>query len=167
MGTNQNESELLFTADDGNSRTQQKSVAPFALFAGEFSFRPDLFPETIRVRKKRNLDRSQNFCAGEDVTDNGSENREIHITGRVRGSEKDVFDAILDWSDTLILTSATWSGEVHIAEGEYEGPAGYYPPTGEMYWQYTVDLVSTGPGEPEGLGTGTGGGGGGVAFNDL
>lgn len=129
--------------------TQRKNVAPFAIY-GTVDFAPDLFPETIRVTKQRNLDRTEHFCKGEDVTDNGSKNRDIHITGKMRGTERDYFDALLEVSDPAVLTSATWSGEVRVAEGEYEGPTGYHPPSGDLYWQYTIDLVSTGATSREG-----------------
>lgn len=148
--------------------TQPKEVAPFLIIGDGVLFRPRFFPDTIRVTKPRNLDRDKNFCKGEDVTDNGSKNRDIHLTGRMLGSEMNSFDNLVESSNALTMTSASWSGEIRVAEGEHEGPNGYHPPSGDMFWKYTLDLVSTGRDERDGgVGNGiiddgeTGGGGSG------
>jgi hypothetical protein len=110
-------------------------------------FAPRYYPDTFRVRKERNLDRSKNFCSGEDVSDKGSKNREIHIAGVITSDEKDTFDRMCDVSEYFELTSATWSGEVRVEMGEYEGPTGYHSITDSSLFQYTLDLVSTGTDE--------------------
>lgn len=125
------------------SAREKVEAAPFAI-TGEYRFSPKHSPERIQVSRERNLDRTQNFCKGEDVSDNGTENREIHISGRMLGPEKDRFDQLLNADVTIDMTSATWSGEVRVASGEYEGPTGWHPPTGYYYYDYRLDLVSTG-----------------------
>lgn len=134
-----------FSGSDDDGESRKREAAPFAITGGR-AFLPQYFPETIRVRKQRNLDRSQNFCKGEDVTDNGSKNREIHITGKLVGLEKNSFDNLVDYDEPVDMTSATWSGEVRVKEGEYEGPTGWDPQSGFYYYDYTLDLVSTGAG---------------------
>lgn len=122
----------------------ENPAIPFAI-TGETQFTPRFFPETIRVTKERRLDRKQGVCEDEVVSDNGSKNRDIHISGRLRGeAEKQALDALGDSSDVLTVTSTTWSGDVRIANIEYEGPVGWHPPTGELDWSYTLDVVSTG-----------------------
>jgi hypothetical protein len=134
-----------FGGGDGSEEARKREAAPFAITGGR-AFLPQYFPETIRVRRQRNLDRSQNFCKGEDVTDNGAKNREIHITGKLVGLEKNSFDRLVDYDGPVDMTSATWSGEVRVKEGEYEGPTGWDPQSGFYYYDYTLDLVSTGAG---------------------
>lgn len=118
-------------------------AAPFAI-TGYRRFTPDIFPSRIRPRKVRNLDRTKNFCRGQDVSDNGSENFEVHVTGTMLGPEKEQFLTLLEADQPVDMTSPTWSGEVRVSEGEYEGPTGWHPPTGYFYYEYTLDLVATG-----------------------
>jgi hypothetical protein len=134
---------------DTDSRQQ-----PFVVEGSVARFAPQLFPETIRVRKQRKLNRTQGFCAGEDVVDEGTKNREVHVTGRLRGFEIEAFHDLLDTGEPMELTSSTWSGEVYVKEGEVEGPDGYFPRDNELYWTYTLDLVSTGLDEPQNSGNG-------------
>lgn len=135
-----------------NQDSEQVEKAPFAIL-GPIRFAPRFHPEPIRVRKVRNLNRTKNHCKGEDVSDDGSENREIHITGRAIGNETELLDALGDSDGLFDLSSSTWSGEVRISEVEYEGPVGWDPRSGYYYYSYTIDLVATGPDEsPEGSG---------------
>lgn len=124
---------------------------PFALI-GEVEFVPEHSPEVIRVRKVRNLDRSENFCKGQDISDDGSENREIHITGTIIGDERDVLDRVPESDEPFDLASSTWSGEVRVSECEYEGPTGWHPESGRYYYEYTLDLIETGVQQETGSG---------------
>lgn len=108
----------------------------------DLSFRPRYSPERIRVRKERNLDRSESFCEGEDVSDTGSKNREIHISGRIRDSATNVFDAVLDEGSRFTLICAAGTYRVYVDEGEYDGVQGRDGKTGENLWQYSLDLVA-------------------------
>lgn len=127
-----------------NTDNRSMQSAPFVI-TGEATFVPTLHPGTIRVRKQRNLNRQKGFCGGENISDNGSKNRDIHITGRVIGeNERDTAMALGDTSKPVTMSSATWSGEVRIKEVEIEGPTGWYPPREAMFWEYTIDVVSTG-----------------------
>lgn len=129
------------------------NAAPFSLVTQDIwlpltddfiYFGPKYFPDRIQVKRERNLNRKQNFCKGEDVTDNGAKNRDIHIKGRLVGDELEEFDELLEHDDELEMTSATWSGEVRLAQGEYEGPTGMDGESGDLIWEYRLDLVSTG-----------------------
>lgn len=126
--------------------TSKPDSAPFALIGTVVSFLPTFYPETVRVTRQRNLDRTQNFCSGEDVTDNGSKNPDIHVTGRMVGDEKEAFEDAIDVDGVFDMTSPAKSAEVRVAEGEFEGPVGWDPNSGAYHFQYTIDLVSTGAG---------------------
>jgi hypothetical protein len=129
----------------GGAETVSK---PFVL-VGETNFAPRFFPETIRVRKEREIDRTSNYCKGEDVSDSGSKNREIHINGLLLGPEKELFDSLADNADILTMSSTTWSGSVRVKRIEYEGPQMYHPPSEDFFWEYTLDLVEVGGTENE------------------
>lgn len=132
------------TTEEGRSKPRQQ---PFAVRGNGIQFTPFIFPERIQVTKERNLDRKQDYCAGEDVTDNGSKNRDIHITGRITNDELTSLNHLGDSDNTHTMVSATWSGEVRVKSVEFEGPVGWYPPANSMLWKYRVDLVSTGKDE--------------------
>jgi hypothetical protein len=139
--------EIPDELEDGDAREpSEPRAAPFAMIGESVSFLPTFYPETIRVRRQRNLDRTQNFCSGEDVTDNGSKNPEIHLTGRMVGSEKDDFEDVLDVDGTFEMTSPAKSAEVRVIEGEFEGPVGWDPNASAYHFQYTIDVVTTGAG---------------------
>lgn len=136
------------------SEAEKLESEPFALVEQEDDdtsdgFYPEFTPETIRPRKVRNLDRTENFCKGENVSDEGAENREIHVTGRMVGPEKDALDAVADSGMKFDMASATWSGRVYVSEVEYEGPDGWDPDSGYFYYTYTIDLVEAGMERPE------------------
>lgn len=123
---------------------------PFALDGDDSRFAPDVYPETLRVTKERSLNRRDNFCGGEDVTDQGPKNKEIHISGYLKEERKDDIWNISDYAQKLDLTSPTWSGEVRVETAELDGPLGLNPESQQRYWKYTLDLVSTGKDEPGG-----------------
>lgn len=115
---------------------------------GNGSFAPRFYPETIRVSKQQNLNREESFCGAENVSNNGSKNRDVHIAGRLVGeAEKRAFERVIEDRGTLVVSSTTWSGEAYIKEGELEGPVAIDGQTDAFHWQYTLDLVSTGPDE--------------------
>lgn len=120
----------------------------FELFAEGISFAPFFYPDRVVVGKEHNLARDGSPCGGEDVDNIGSKNKEIHVTGIIRQHEKHALEAIIDYSEPLELISMSWSGEVVVEDGEFEGPIGVDAHTGEFHWQYTINLVSTGEDEP-------------------
>jgi hypothetical protein len=126
---------------------QQHSVF---LLQGPVQFGPFYAPSRLSVSKERDLSRQGNFCGGEDVTDLGGKNRDVHVSGRILASEVYAFEALLDNDDPLDLTTAGWSGEVMVKGGEYEGPVGTDPVRKEYFFTYSLDLVSTGIDEPDG-----------------
>lgn len=139
------------TATGGEQSAGLVTSKPFILIGDSGTiFAPRFFPDRLQVTKERELDRSSNFCKGEDVIDKGSKNRDIHVNGRLIGAEKKALDRVGDDGDTFTLSSTTWSGEVMVKTVEYEGPQGYHPPTDSLFWEYTMDLVSTGRDEADG-----------------
>lgn len=129
---------------------------PFVLDDGTAQFAPTVFPNTLRATKTRNLNRSSNFCGGEDVSDQGMENKEIHASGYVKQSNTAAVWNVANEAALVELTSPVWSGEVRVEETELSGPSGYDPDTQEFYFEYTFDLVSTGKDEPGGPATESG-----------
>lgn len=128
----------------------------FLLSGPWFYFAPFFAPSRIENSKERNLDRKENFCGGEDVSDIGSKNREIHVSGILRQSEIDAFDEIVENSDKLDLVTGGWSGEVQVAAGDWEGPIAVDPQSGETLYNYSFDFVSTGYDEKDHKGIGNG-----------
>jgi hypothetical protein len=128
------------------------TVQSVFLLSGSATFEPFYAPKRISISKERELNRQGNFCGGEDVTDMGSKNRAIHISGRFLESELTRFEVLLDHPDPLDLSVPGWSdgGQVMISEGEYEGPLGVDPRKGEHFFKYSLDLVSTGRDESDG-----------------
>lgn len=136
--------DVEMAAFEGNDSDGNPGRSIPFLLDGPVQFAPTYYPETIRVTKERNLNRSENFCRGEDVSDTGSKNRDIHVTGIMVGEEeKQAFNDLLDSGRTFDMSSTTWSGEVYVSTGDYEGPTGYDARAGAQQYQYTVDLVST------------------------
>lgn len=121
----------------------------FAIY-GPTSFTPHYIPRRFSFSKNREINRTENFCGGEDIEDLGSKNREIHISGLIRRSEVGAFNNLMDGSEPLDLISPGWSGEVRVVDGEYEGPKSTDPMNGENLYQFTLNLVSTGKDEANG-----------------
>ncbi|UBF22609.1 hypothetical protein HRTV-25_gp28 [Halorubrum tailed virus 25] len=115
----------------------------FAIY-GLDDFAPRYVPNRFSFSKERNLDRSENFCGGEDVEDLGSKNREVHISGRIRHRELTAFHNLLDTDVPVDMISPGWSGEVRVLDGEFDGPRGRDPATNEYLYQYSLNVVSTG-----------------------
>ncbi|TQQ81847.1 hypothetical protein [Halonotius roseus] len=111
------------------------------------SFAPWYSPKRINVTKDRDLNRQDNFCGGEDVTDLGEKNSDIHVSGRLLKSELSSFKNSLGSSETFDLTTEGFNGEVRVGGGEYEGPIGKDAETREFFFSYSLDLVSTGKDE--------------------
>lgn len=113
------------------------------------AFTPSFFPETLRERKARELDRQRGFCGGENVSDTGSKNTEFHIQGKLVGeTEKFLCRAVAAHGQAVEMVSTLWTGEVYMKEMEMEGPVGWYPPRGGFIYEYTIDVVSSGRDEP-------------------
>jgi hypothetical protein len=136
---------------------REKELASFTLIpvgnsfdiGGGAVFVPSYYPENVRVRRQRQLDRQRGFCGGEKVNDTGSKNMEIHVQGMMLGEgEKSSLYRISGVGRSLELVSETWSGECYLKEFEVEGPVGWYPPRSAFIYEYTMDLVSSGIDDP-------------------
>jgi hypothetical protein len=123
--------------------TSPSVIAPgasFELSNAEMVFAPLFYPSEIVVSKERRHSRQDNFCAGEDVSDIGSKNRELHIAGKIRANETAAFNTLLDQHQPLDLLCDEWSGEVVIESGEYKRFA-------LDVYEYKLNVVSTGANE--------------------
>lgn len=141
----------------GAPNTPSKNIAenadvsvPFILDDGTTIFAPDVFPNTLRATKERNINRSSNFCGGEDVSDQGMKNKDIHVSGYVKQDKTASVWNVVNEGALVELTSPIWSGEVRVKETELSGPSGYDPDSQKFYFEYVFDLVSTGKDEPGG-----------------
>lgn len=141
---------MVNLGDLGGGRGKPRQQ-PFAILAdGSSAFTPAIYPERIQVTKERDLNRSKNYCKGEDVADNGTKNREVHINGRMTRASLDDLNEVIDSGEEYTLVSATWSGQVLMDSLEIEGPDGWWPQQNTMLWSYRIDAVSTGMDESEG-----------------
>lgn len=133
-------------SDTGPVSSEAGRGTPFVLQNNEqnITFAPRYFPETFRRVKERDLNRKDQFCEGENVTDQGGKNWNIHVVGRVLTQELSVYDRVAEEGKELLLTSLSWSGEVLVDTCELEGPVAWDPQQNQYQWRYTADLVSTG-----------------------
>lgn len=138
----------LTSGGDNSDSTSSTAQAPF-LLSGDTVFGPHYAPKRLSVSKERELNRQENFCGGEDVTDLGSKNRDIHVSGVLREDELVAFESLLDSKSVLDLTTHGWGGEVRVKSGEYEGPIGKDSQTRGYLFGYSLDLVSTGRDESD------------------
>lgn len=139
--------------DAGRARTQNPtdpSKQSVFLLYGSATFEPFYAPARISISKERDLNRQGNFCGGEDVTDMGSKNRALHVSGKFLESELSRFEVLLDHSEALDVATPGWGGEVMVEAGEYEGPLGVDPRTREHFFKYSLDIISTGTDESDG-----------------
>ncbi|MFC6717884.1 hypothetical protein ACFQGT_09615 [Natrialbaceae archaeon GCM10025810] len=124
---------------------------PFRIRGNGVYFAPTYVPDRIQIAKERNLVRHANFCGLEDVFEVHAKNREVHVTGTILHSELGSFERVLDHNDVADLSTPGWSGKIRVVQGDYEGPVGWDPRSGDYLWGYTLDLVSTGEDEAEHL----------------
>lgn len=136
--------EDLLSGGESSQTPPDPSAQSAFLLTGDITFGPFYSPKRISVSKERELNRQETFCGGEDVTDLGSKNREIHIAGRLLESELEAFEGLLDNNEPLDMTTPGWTGEIMVKSGEYEGPVGRDSRTREYFFQYSLDVVSTG-----------------------
>lgn len=114
------------------------------MLTGPTTLAPFYVPERMSIDKERKLDKSDNFCGGQDITDMGSKNRVLHIAGKLRSSEVGVFNTVLNKNDPFDIVTPAWSGQVRVETGELEGPIGIDPINKMTLFKYSLDVVSTG-----------------------
>lgn len=134
---------MIKTGPIGGGRGSS-SRSEFYLGNNGIYFAPFFSPSRVSNSKERNLHWDENFCGGEDVTDTGSKNRDIHIAGLIKESEIASFDRIVESNDPHVLVVDGWEGEVRVKSGEWEGPVAFEPQSQERLFQYSFDFVSTG-----------------------
>ncbi len=125
-----------------------RGASQFGIYGNGVDFAPFFLPDRFQVTKERNLVQHANFCGLEDVFEVHGHNREIHIAGKLRHSELEKFDRVIDHNQTAKLDTPAWSGEIRVRKGEYEGPVSWEPQTQQYLWEFSLDLISTGLSEP-------------------
>jgi len=115
-----------------------------SLDSDDISLEPEYYPERVNPSKKRNLEREENLCEGEEITDTGGKNHDLHIRGFILDSEKSDFWDVLDAGDKFELVSMPWSGNVYVKSGKLEGPKGIDNREREWVYEYTIKLVAAG-----------------------
>lgn len=131
----------VYSGESGAGFSVSQNV--FALY-GPVGLAPFYVPARISVGKEREVDREESFCHGEDVTDMGAKNRDIHVSGLLLQSELQTFNDLLDSGEKHELITPAWSGEVLVADGDLDGPKGTDSRTREWLFQFALNLVSTG-----------------------
>ncbi|NUC72539.1 hypothetical protein HTZ84_09495 [Haloterrigena sp. SYSU A558-1] len=124
----------------------------FYITSSGLTFAPTYVPTRISISKSRNLNREDNFCGTEDVSDLGSKNREVHVSGVLRESEIPSFGNLLNANYPLTIISPGWSGEIRVMDGECEGPRAFDPRNREPLYKYSLNVLSTGKNEGDGHG---------------
>ena len=109
----------------------------FELSNEEMVFAPQAYPTTVKPSKERNKSRQDNVCEGETVTDTGSKNIEVLVSGYMPFSERGAFFRLLAEGGDLDLLAEEWSGQVQVVDGECER-------SGIDTLSYTINLLSTG-----------------------
>lgn len=130
----------------GSGNISEEKGVPFVLENSEIgaTFAPTYFPETFRRVKEYDLERELGFCGGENVSNLGVKNYNIHVVGRALTEEVQYYDAVVEEGEPLLMTSLGWSGEAIVNSAELEGPVATDPQHDQYHWMYTIDLVSTG-----------------------
>ena len=137
----------ISSPDGSNQQTGSRyrnAGQPFAIQGGA-EFVPYYHPQKVVEVKERTPSRNENFCDGEDVSDNGSKNREFTVIGRALRSELADLTAIGDHTGPLTLVSSLFSGEVFVQKVKKKDTHGGWDPFVEqMTFEYTLDILSSG-----------------------
>lgn len=126
-----------------NKKAPSLSALPDFSLTGPVNFEPTYYPERVKPSKKRELDREAGLCNGEQVTDTGSKNKDIHVSGYILESEKSTFWDLLDSGEELKMIAMPWSGHVYVKDGDLEGPLGIDNQQGEWVYEYTMTVVES------------------------
>lgn len=107
-------------------------------------FRPVYYPDRVSVSKARNLNTEDSMCEGQYVTDSGGENRKIHVKGVVLQKNIPSFDALVDLGEPVDLLCEQGEWEVYVEDSKLEGPRAWDGAEKSWWFDYTLDLVSSG-----------------------
>ncbi|MFC7165859.1 hypothetical protein [Halospeciosus flavus] len=138
-----------YSLGGGGGRPAISGQDTFFVYGSGVTFAPTYVPTRISVSKERNLNREDNFCGTEDVSDLGSKNREVHISGLIRESELDSLGNLLDANFPMRVIAPGWSGEIRVMDGEFEGPRAFDPQNREPLYKYSLNVLSTGSDEAQ------------------
>lgn len=115
-------------------------------------FGPTYYPDRFTQTKKKDLDRSGQQCAGENISVEKEKNREFHVAGVVLERNVPRLQQLLDHEGPVeVISPLTPSGgmECILKSGELGEDSGYDPHAAEWMFDYKLDLVSTGDDEYE------------------
>jgi len=130
------------------------SLPDFSLISDSVDFEPEYYPERVKPSRERNIDREDGLCDGEEVTDNGGKNHDLHVRGFLLESEKSTFWDVLDAGEEFELVSMPWSGFVYVKSGDLEGPKGVDNREREFVYEYKIKFVSSSSGTDDSMGDG-------------
>lgn len=116
----------------------------FSLTSDKVNFEPEYYPERVKPSKERNINREDEICEGEQVTDNGGKNHDLHVRGYLLQSEKSTFWETLDAGVEFQLVAMPWSGYVYVKSGKLEGPIGVDNVERQWVYEYTIKFVASG-----------------------
>jgi len=117
------------------------NLIDFSLVSDSVTFEPTYYPERVKPSRERNIDREDNLCDGEEITDNGAKNRDIHISGFLLESEKETFWGVSDSGEEFEMIAMPWSGFVQIESVDLEGPKGVDNRERELIYKYTIKVI--------------------------
>lgn len=138
-----------YATNSAANRLPSTTGEGFALVNNEVTFAPLYPPSGFAYTKDRDPNRNKNSCEGEDIADSGGKNREVRVSGKMRQRERPLFERLVDSTEPFMLTTFGWSGEVRLGDGnKYRGPVGFNE-DGDLLWEYTLNLISTGKHEYE------------------
>ena len=149
-----------FSSGDGpQSEIEQTYASPVEELGFEisptdkrWSFSPKFYPDRFTQMKEKELKRYGGKCDSESVSIKSIKNREFHATGVILQGEINIFQALLDYPDSVDLLSplTPFGGmECYLKKGELGQQSGWDPEHQQWMFEYTLDLVSTGRDESE------------------
>lgn len=118
------------------------NLPDFTLKSSEVNFEPTYYPERVKPSKDRNVEREPGLCDGEEITDTGGNNHDLHVRGYLLESEKQTFWDVLDAGVEFEMVAMPWSGFAYVKSGKLEGPNGVDNMERQWVYEYTLKLVA-------------------------
>lgn len=118
-----------------------------------WTFVPEFYPEEFTDMKKRDLDRHGSGCETQSVSVKETKNKEVVISGKVLRGELPVLRALQDVDKPVDVISPLFEDgglECYVKRAERGNQQGWDPFRKQRYFQYNIDLVSTGKDEGSG-----------------
>lgn len=116
------------------------------------SFTPIYYPNSLRTKTGKELQRTGASCNGEKVSIKKMKNSEIHVSGICSRDDLSDIDTIIHASTPAVALGTIFEKggmEVIVKSAEKGEHAGWDAFTQQHLFNYTIDLVSTGRDEYE------------------